>query len=54
MAALTPDEAAARNIAIKECAKIAEEFRRQLLPGDRSIARKIEDAILALATPDGE
>lgn len=46
--AASPD-AGVREQTIEECAKIAESFRRQVLPGDRAIIRKIEDAIRALA-----
>jgi len=38
-----------RDAVIEECAKVAESFRRQMLPGDdRILIRKIEDAIRAL------
>jgi len=38
-----------RKAIIEECAKVAESFRRQMLPGDDQILiRKIEDAIRAL------
>ena len=38
-----------RDAVIEECAKVAESFRRQMLPGDdRVLIRKIEDAIRGL------
>lgn len=41
---------ASRDVAIEECAKVAESFRRQMLPGDdRVLIRKIEDAIRSLS-----
>ena len=39
-----------RTAVIKECAEVAEGFRRQMPPGaDRVLVRKIEDAIMGLA-----